>query len=350
MNILKEKVDVTNESKMRFHQLQIAHNSTIMVYAKVDIQGHGLVKEMARKLRPEFGRFFLATEVRECIKLIEKHNCDESIPGIDLLIMDADHNSIKFLDMINKRPQTKATASLPLISTVMVLPEAATGGNLQTGLTPKDAQSQILEVGGASHICDHKTTIQEVFYRTLESLSHRKTVESAFRDLKAAKIKAAKYPFLPIFGKKISVGEEEDSDTDDDFAGFEDESEEGIGNFARSSNSMDGSGTSLKELDDWTDSSSMLPEFVRSSRNKVIQGIKSRHSSSHLQLPSKVESRDGKGGKESMSIQDRQAADKNIVKFLNTGELYQVFGYDQQKTSNENYRIFAAYKYHHGAP
>ena len=107
MNILKEKVDVTNESKMRFQQLQIAHNSTIMVYAKVDIQGHGLVKEIARKLRPEFGRFFLATEVRDCVKLIERHNGDESIPGIDLIIMDADHNSIKFLDMINKKSPVK---------------------------------------------------------------------------------------------------------------------------------------------------------------------------------------------------------------------------------------------------
>ena len=59
--------------------------------------------------------------------------------------------------------------------------------------------------------------------------------------------------------------EEANSDTDDDFAGFDDESGGAENNF-RESHSLDGSSTSLKELDDWTDSSSMLPEFVRSSK------------------------------------------------------------------------------------
>ena len=91
--------------------------------------------------------------------------------------MDADHNSIKFLDMINKRPQTKATASLPLINTIMILPKP-----LQVVIcrrvSLKGSPSQILEVG-ASHICDHKTSIQEFLLRT-RILSHRKTVDLLF--------------------------------------------------------------------------------------------------------------------------------------------------------------------------
>ena len=62
MNMLKEKVDVTNYSKMRFQQLSVAHQSTVCVYAKHDAHkerdgAHGLLKTIARKIRPEFGRF-----------------------------------------------------------------------------------------------------------------------------------------------------------------------------------------------------------------------------------------------------------------------------------------------------
>jgi hypothetical protein len=341
MNILKEKVDVANDAKMRFQQLNIAHNSSIMMYAKVDHLGHGHLMNISRKLRPEFGRFFVSNEIRDSVKLLEKHNSDESVPGIDMVIMDADHSSIKFLDMINKRPLTKATASLPLISTIMVLPELATGGHLQSGLTPKEAQAQILDAGGASHVITHNTPIQEIFFCALESLSHRKTVETAFRDLKAAKIKAAKYPFLPIFTKKSTnnmMDEEENSDTDDDFAAFEEkeEDEEGGGKGRGGGDSVDNSNSrvSLRELDDWTESSSMLPTFVKESRQKIIQDIKTRHTMRGASTGGDFIS-NVKEGTVSLSLQDRQAADKNIIKFLNTGESLQAIPNPNDATTAE---------------
>ena len=106
--MLKEKVDVTNHKKMRFQQLSVAHQSTVCVYAKHDVHkeregAHGHLKTVARKIRPEFGRFFLTSDVKQVFSLLDKHNSDESIPGIDVVIMDVDHGSIKLLEVINKR-------------------------------------------------------------------------------------------------------------------------------------------------------------------------------------------------------------------------------------------------------
>ena len=79
---------------------------------------------------PRIWKVFLTSDVKQVISLLDKHNSDESVPGVDIIVMDTDHNSIKLLDIINKRPSLKQTSSLPLISTVMVLPEIATGGQL----------------------------------------------------------------------------------------------------------------------------------------------------------------------------------------------------------------------------
>ena len=75
MNMLKEKVDVANHDKMRFQQLSVAHQSTVCVYAKHDVlkerEGrHGHLKTIARKMRPEFGRFFLTSDVKEVFSLL----------------------------------------------------------------------------------------------------------------------------------------------------------------------------------------------------------------------------------------------------------------------------------------
>ena len=162
--------------------------------------------------------------MKQVISLLDKHNSDESVPGVDIIVMDTDHNSIKLLDIINKRPSLKQTSSLPLISTVMVLPEIATGGQLQSGFTSKEALQHIDDVGGAGRICPHNISSQDLLFTVVKALCRRKTVEVTFRDLKAAKIKAKKYPFIPVFSKAIGMRDEDDEDTDDDFAdGFEDE-------------------------------------------------------------------------------------------------------------------------------
>ena len=250
--------------------------------------------------------------MKQVISLLDKHNSDESVPGVDIIVMDTDHNSIKLLDIINKRPSLKQTSSLPLISTVMVLPEIATGGQLQSGFTSKEALQHIDDVGGAGYICPHNISSQDLLFTVVEALCRRKMVEVTFRDLKAAKIKAKKYPFIPVFSKAIGMRDEDDEDTDDDFAdGFEDE-ESKMDNETDKTGRDSRSSLSLKELDDWTDSSSLLPSFVQNNRKRIMKKSKSL-----------LSAQKGSAGVDAttatLSIQDRQQADKAIVKLLNTG-------------------------------
>ena len=96
----------------------------------------------------------------------------------------------------------------------------------------------------------------------------------SFRDLKAAKIKAKKYPFIPVFSKATGVRDEDDEDTDDDFAGGFEDDESKVGSETDMIGRDSHSGLSLKELDDWTDSSSLLPSFVQDNRRRVVQRSK----------------------------------------------------------------------------
>ena len=94
-------------------------------------------------------------------------------------------------------------------------------------------------------------------------------------DLKAAKIKAKKYRCIPVFSKAIGMRDEDDEDTDDDFAdGFEDE-ESKMDNETDKTGRDSRSSLSLKELDDWTDSSSLLPSFVQNNRKRIMKKSKS---------------------------------------------------------------------------
>jgi hypothetical protein len=131
MSTLKDKFvkDLTFEES-RFQQLHLAHQANILVYARVDPrEGHSghaghasKTKELARKLRPEFGKLYLASQTQECFKLMRTHDLDEASSAIDVVIMDFDSNSLRLLDMINKRPKQKESAHLALICTVIILP------------------------------------------------------------------------------------------------------------------------------------------------------------------------------------------------------------------------------------
>lgn len=341
---IKEKIikDLSFE-ETRFQQLHTAHQSTLLVYARMDgrEKDGGHMKELARKLRPELGRLFLCTQVRECFKIMRKHDADESLPSIDIILSDVDSQSLKFLEAVNKRPKSKETSHLPMVSTIMVIPEEQQGiaGGVGSGKAEvldseqhmAAAQATIDAVGGASAVLTHSATSKEVLQAALDVLARRKNVESAYRDLKAAKMKAAKYPYLPLFSSKNNTMKENgDDDDDDDDDGF---------NFNESSASTQrikvtetatstasaGSTASVNEMDDWTDTSSMLPRFISANRERMnTQSLFKQYS----QGLSPVKDEGGTGT--NMDIRERQMADKNIVKYIQSGKKLQELAVETQ--------------------
>jgi tetratricopeptide (TPR) repeat protein len=341
MSTLKDKLvkDLTFEES-RFQQLHLAHQANILVYARIDArEGHSghsghssKTKELARKLRPEFGKLYLASQTQECFKLMRKHDLDDASSAIDVVIMDFDTNSLRLLDMINKRPKLKESAHLALICTVIILPseepDTRVGGGGMAGIggSPSDWQASIDAVGGATAVHPHTVASKNVMSTILDALTRKRSVELAYRDLKATKIKAAKYPFVPLFSSKSAniKGENNDDDDETDDGKFNESSTstrhvnlEGGGQ-----DSTGGSTVSLKDMDDWTDTNSMLPEFVSTNR-AVIEAAKmslaqeaTRGRAASMRSEMEMTGVD-KGAR--FGIRERAIADKNIVRFIQAG-------------------------------
>ena len=110
-NMIEEDIDQLTYERLRFNQLELAHQSTLMVYSKN--------REIVKKLRPEFFRCFIANEIKDCTRLINKYNSIPGESGIDVILIDADMTGIKILDLINKRPFAELTSKLSVIYSVM---------------------------------------------------------------------------------------------------------------------------------------------------------------------------------------------------------------------------------------
>ena len=384
----------------RFAQLSVAHQSTLLVYTRGSNESN--TRELARKLKPEFSKVFVATQLRECNKLIRKHDSDESLAPIDVIVSDFDSHSVKLLEFINKRPQNKDTLQFPLISTIMILPDeedtsnrqgqaakAAGAGGGQAG--SYQAQITIDEVGGASHVYPHQVSSKDLLNKILDILARRKQVESAYKDLKGNKMKAGKYPFMPLFSSKRAGGDDndgdhEDRDDDDDADAFATSSassastKKGPIGGGRSV----GSSVSLVEMDDWTDTSSMLPDFVGAVRTRMgvkmsadvplhgvgIAGTRSMcatlsaadaaaatqgqrgHSRIHTQQDATntttgtctarmnmgATGATAGGGADKMDFRERTAVDKNITRFLQSGRTIEELEEEQRKVVAEQLR------------
>jgi len=341
---IKEKIvkDLSYE-ETRFQQLHTAHQSTLLVYARADgrEKDAGHMKELARKLRPEFGKMFVCTQVRECFKIVRKHDADESLPSIDMILLDTDAHALKFLEAINKRPKSKETSQLPMMSTIMIIPEesssamgssaAALGKNETPGLQARIAlvNASIEAHGGASAVLLHSASSKEVLQAALEVLARRKNVENAYRDLKAAKMKATKHPYLPLFSSKNQLSREDGNDDDDDDFNFNESSASTQHHQLAAASPVGGSTASIAEMDDWTDTSSMLPRFIPENRERMS----TKNLFAHTQGLSPV--RGDTKTSTSMDIKARQLADKNIVKFIQSGRRLQDLAAETQDLLQE---------------
>ena len=324
MSIKDKFIKDLSYEELRFQQLHTAHQSTLLVYARVDRNDKeaAYLRELSRKLRPEFSKVYVASQVRECFKLVRKHDGDENLPSIDIILADVDSQSLKFLEAINKRPKQKETANLPLISTIMLLPEdASLAAESRIGLGPNTAErdaevmrASIEAAGGANAILPHSATTKTILTTALELLSRRKGLEEAFRELKAAKMKAAKYPYLPIFSSKNNQtkNDDDDDDDDDDPLKFNESSASTHRQRLKPVAGSDGSTVSVSELSDWTETQSMLPSCVNQNRERMSTKM------NILQTGSPVKVSVGDRLK-SQELKERQVADRNIVKFIQSG-------------------------------
>jgi len=280
----------------KFQQLGLAHTSTVLLYMRPDKNNRG--NHTARALRPEFGRLYHAGEVKEVSKLLSKLNADDALPGIDCMVLEYDTQSLKLLDAINKRPLAPETSHLPMIATVMLLPDTAVeqhqqqqqqqedGGSSSSSSSSVDEtfRANIVAVGGANALASQSLHSKELLYLILDVLHRRRQVELAFRDLKAAKSKAAKYPFFPIFSAKYEKAghnliENSVESDGDDFTQLDEsvvaptrKGDRHKHHHSQISQST-GSTASIRELDDWTDASSLLPEFIKENRKRVAREI-----------------------------------------------------------------------------
>lgn len=131
--------------------------------------------------------------------------------GIDIVISDVDHTTIRVLECLNKRAKAAETRRLPCIPVILLMPE-----NID-----EDMKSNLQHVGGYDVILPLPITPRELFNSLMDLLYRRKIVESAYNDLRKEQ-RNIKYPHLQIFEDEklplhhVTVDEEDEEEEDDD--------------------------------------------------------------------------------------------------------------------------------------
>ena len=175
-------------------------------------------------------------------------------------------------------------------------------------------------MGGCSATTSVRCQSKALLYIVLDTLYRRRQVETTFRELKIVNAKLAKYPYLPVFSKSGENNGEGDSD--DDSTGAADEVSKA--NLSYNSAAMS-STLSPKDMDDWTDSSSMLPGFVKEHRKTIlgnggssssgVAGQAAETANNALDATTTIAAAGG-ARRKSGEIRDRHMADKAILKKL----------------------------------
>ena len=279
--MIEEDIDQLTYERLRFNQLELAHQSTLMVYSKN--------REIVKKLRPEFLRCFIANEIKDCTRLINKYNSIPGESGIDIILIDADMTGIKILDLINKRPFAELTSKLSVIYSVMLLP-----------LNADNILKENIELtGGPNQLLTLPCSSKDILYNILDILWRGKIVEKSFRNLTQS-VQRAKFAYIPIFKsdhddeESVTVVQSNDNVEDNALDTYIDPNDY---------HAHDTIEVKTDNVDDWTNSSSLEANWIKSMRH---------HESGKLNLDdSSIEE-----GRDNL-IYKRHEIDKNIAKELN---------------------------------
>ena len=241
-----------NQLAQTFKQLNLAHETSVMVYNKSGGDSH--TKDLVRKYRPEFGEIYVFNDAKSCFSFIEAHNNDADHQKISLILLEADAVSLKILDFLSKRAVNRETSALPLIASVVLVPETA----------DDDVLRAIDGAGGANALVRLPASSAQILNTMLDVLYRRRLVENMYTDLKVIN-QESRYPFLPIF-----VQEKPSLDRQ---AALKMKDSANANRMAATTSSGDGEDSGMnyivsKNNDDWTECSSILPTFVKKFRAK----------------------------------------------------------------------------------
>ena len=170
---------------------------------------------------------------------------------------------MRVLDYLNKRVAAPKTSAFPLISSVVLIPPNADSDVLQN----------IDAVGGTNAVIQLPSSSSDILSAILDVLYRRRLVESTFRDLKEID-QTERYPYLSIFAQ--TANQPASVDGDESVQGLGGIGGTGIGGGAgmpASSFSIpnDMSYIVVKNNEDWTHCSSMLPRALKKLRRKERQ-------------------------------------------------------------------------------
>ena len=224
--------------------LNSAHQSSLLVYSKK--KGSKL---LARKLRPEVAKLYIANTHSDALWLIERYNSNPDIPGIDAVIADADLNALKLIEAINKRANTVGKSQFPIIATLLLLPP-----NIDA-----DYLHMLSAVGGANALLSFPGLSYSIFNRVLELMYQMKSIESAYTDLSKT-TQMASHKFIPLFQSDLDLDGDgrPDAEQDDDHLEEDDVDSQ-----------MDNEGN--QSVSSWTYASSILPDFVKDRRTEIAR-------------------------------------------------------------------------------
>lgn len=285
MNDQGPSVDDSNQQWLQYmSRLQFAHNSSILMYIR-----DSKSMELAKQFRPEFAKIYYAYELKDAIRIISKLNLnitDEPIHqhGIDLVIADSDHTTMKLLEAIQRHNYP----AVGLIPAIIILLSESLDLDIKTDLiNPSISSGFIAAPFTASHVFD---TILEVLHR-------KSIVDSAVVELRHKESRRPKYPFIPLFEevespekekerKEAVIKEKRIRDGDD-----EDGINEEVEDF-------------MTEVSEWVESPNLLP--------KILQDLRTRHSAAEQHChnaPARTVERE---------MRYRKRLDKKVVSDLKT--------------------------------
>ena len=183
------------------------------------------------------------------------------------MILESDQISMKILDYLNKRVAAPKTSSFPLISSVVLIAQNSDPDVLQT----------IEGAGGANAVIHLPKSTSDILSSVLDVLYRRKLVETTFRDLKVID-QTERYPYLSIFAKENQLGSADGGDDGDESMqnSMDNKANGSMGvNVSHPGNTFaiptDLSYIVLKNNEDWTHCSSMLPRAIKKLRRKERQ-------------------------------------------------------------------------------
>lgn len=231
-------VKISSEfAQIKFQQLEQAHNDNILVFARDKI-----LANLARKLRPEFGKVLISSELKDCQKLIGKitnENMDQK-HGIDLILAEYDQATIKIIDIVSKRSSAPDTCNCPLIPIIVLM-----GDNSEM-----DSGENVKILSKVNKIIKFPAPTRDVLLAMIEILHTRRQLEVTFKDLRKQKALSSKYPYLPIFEASPMRGK-----TKTEFESIHSE-----GSFLSEMEHK------IEELDEYTECSSLLPMVLKEER------------------------------------------------------------------------------------